>query len=38
LFDVSLRLVDIDYDAKILRIVAEARGSAHATVTSLPKQ
>jgi len=34
----GLRLVDIEYDAKILRIVAEARGTAHATVTSLPKQ
>ncbi len=34
----SLRLVDIEYDAKILRIVAEAQGTAQAAVTSLPKQ
>lgn len=34
----GLRLVDIEYDAKILRIVAEAQGTAQATVTALPKQ
>ena len=34
----GLRLVDIEYDSKILRIVAEAEGTAQATVTSLPKQ
>jgi hypothetical protein len=34
----GLRLVDIAYDAKILRIVAEAQGTAQAAVTSLPKQ
>jgi hypothetical protein len=34
----GLRLVDIAYDAKTLRIVAEAEGSAQATVTALPKQ
>jgi hypothetical protein len=34
----GLRLVDIEYDSKILRIVAEAQGTAQATVTSLPKQ
>jgi hypothetical protein len=33
----GLRLVEIEYDAKILRIVAEAQGTAHATVTQLPK-
>jgi hypothetical protein len=33
----GLRLVDIEYDAKILRIVAEAQGTAQATVTQLPK-
>jgi hypothetical protein len=33
----GLRLVDIEYDAKILRIVAEAQGTAQATVTALPK-
>jgi hypothetical protein len=33
----GLRLVDIEYDAKILRIVAEAQGTAHATVTQLPR-
>jgi uncharacterized protein DUF4403 len=34
----GLRLVDIEYDAKILRIVAEAEGTVQAAVTSLPKQ
>jgi hypothetical protein len=34
----GLRLVDIAYDAKTLRIVAEAEGTAQATVTALPKQ
>jgi hypothetical protein len=34
----GLRLVDIEYDSKILRIVAEAEGTAQAAVTSLPKQ
>ena len=34
----GLRLVDIEYDAKILRIVAEAQGTAQATVTQLPRQ
>jgi Domain of unknown function (DUF4403) len=34
----GLRLIDIEYDANILRIVAEAQGTAQATVTSLPKQ
>jgi hypothetical protein len=33
----GLRLVDIEYDAKILRIVAEAQGTVHAAVTALPK-
>ena len=34
----GLRLVDIEYDAKILRIVAEAQGTAQAAVTALPGQ
>jgi hypothetical protein len=34
----GLRLVEIAYDAKTLRIVAEAQGAAQATVTALPKQ
>jgi hypothetical protein len=34
----GLRLVDIEYDSNFLRIVAEAEGTAQATVTSLPKQ
>jgi hypothetical protein len=34
----GLRLVDLAYDAKTLRIVAEAEGTAQATVTALPKQ
>jgi hypothetical protein len=34
----GLHLVDIEYDTKTLRVVAEAQGTAHATVTSLPKQ
>jgi Domain of unknown function (DUF4403) len=33
----GLRLVDLAYDANTLRIVAEAEGSAQATVTALPK-
>ena len=33
----SLQLVDIEYDAKILRIVAEAQGTVQAAVTALPK-
>jgi hypothetical protein len=33
----ALQLVDIEYDAKILRIVAEAQGTMQAAVTSLPK-
>jgi hypothetical protein len=33
----GLRLVDIEYDAKILRIVAEAQGTMQAAVTALPK-
>ncbi|HUI96868.1 MAG TPA: DUF4403 family protein [Xanthobacteraceae bacterium] len=32
----GLRLVGIEYDAKILRIVAEAQGTVQAAVTSLP--
>jgi hypothetical protein len=34
----GLRLVDIQYDSKILRIVAEAEGTVQAAVTSLPRQ
>jgi hypothetical protein len=34
----GLRLVDIEYDAKILRIVAEATGTVQAAVTALPRQ
>ena len=34
----GLRLVDIAQDSKILRIVAEAEGTAQAVVTALPKQ
>jgi hypothetical protein len=34
----GLRMVDIEYDAKTLRIVAEAQGTAQATVSALPKQ
>ena len=34
----GLRLVDIAYDAKILRIVAEAQGTVQAAVTALPRQ
>src|SRR5262249_47988854 len=34
----GLRLVDIEYDANILRIVAEATGTVQATVTQLPRQ
>ncbi|HEY2135511.1 MAG TPA: DUF4403 family protein [Xanthobacteraceae bacterium] len=34
----GLRLVDIAYDAKILRIVADAEGTVAVAVTSLPKQ
>jgi hypothetical protein len=34
----GLRLVDLEYDAKILRIVAEAQGTVAAAVTALPKQ
>ncbi len=34
----GLRLVDISYDSKILRIVAEAQGTVQAAVTSLPRQ
>src|SRR3984957_8222504 len=33
----SLQLVEIEYDAKILRIVAEAQGTVQAAVTALPK-
>jgi hypothetical protein len=33
----NLQLVDIEYDAKILRIVAEAQGTMQAAVTALPK-
>jgi hypothetical protein len=33
----ALQLVDIEYDAKILRIVAEAQGTVQAAVTALPK-
>jgi hypothetical protein len=33
----NLQLVDIEYDAKILRIVAEAQGTMHAAITTLPK-
>jgi hypothetical protein len=33
----GLELVDIEYDAKILRIVAEAQGTVQAAVTALPK-
>jgi len=33
----GLQLVDIEYDAKILRIVAEAQGTVQASVTALPK-
>ena len=33
----GLRLVEIAYDAKTLRIVADAEGTAQATVTALPK-
>jgi hypothetical protein len=33
----GLRLVDIAYDSKILRIVAEAEGTVRAAVTSLPR-
>jgi hypothetical protein len=33
----GLQLVDIEYDAKILRIVAEAQGTVQAAITSLPK-
>jgi len=33
----SLQLVDIEYDAKILRIVAQAQGTVQAAVTALPK-
>jgi hypothetical protein len=32
-----LRVVDLAYDAKTLRIVAEVEGTAQATVTALPK-
>jgi Domain of unknown function (DUF4403) len=34
----GLRLVDIEYDSKILRIVAEAEGTVQAAVTSLSRQ
>jgi hypothetical protein len=34
----GLRLVGIEYDSKILRIVAEAEGTVQAAVTQLPKQ
>ena len=34
----GLRLVDIEYDSKILRIVADAEGTVQAAVTSLPRQ
>jgi hypothetical protein len=33
----GLQLVAIEYDAKILRIVAEAQGTVHAAVTAPPK-
>jgi hypothetical protein len=33
----GLRVVDLAYDAKTLRIVAEVEGTAQATVTALPK-
>ena len=33
----ELRLVDIAYDAKTLRIIAEAQGTVQASVTALPK-
>ena len=33
----GLQLVEIEYDAKILRIVAEAQGTVQAAVTALPK-
>jgi hypothetical protein len=34
----GLRLVDIEYDSKILRIVADAEGTVQVAVTSLPRQ
>jgi hypothetical protein len=34
----GLRLVDIEYDSKILRIVAEAEGSVRVAVSALPRQ
>jgi hypothetical protein len=34
----GLRLADIQYDARILRVIAEAEGTARATVTQLPTQ
>jgi hypothetical protein len=34
----ALRLVDIEYDSKILRIVAEAEGNVRVAVSSLPRQ
>jgi hypothetical protein len=34
---IGLQLVDIEYDANILRIVAEAQGTVQAAVTALPK-
>jgi hypothetical protein len=34
----GLRLVDIEYDSKILRIVAEAEGNVRVAVSALPRQ
>ncbi len=33
----GLRLVDIEYDAKILRVIAEAEGTVRVAVTALPQ-
>src|SRR5258705_5620660 len=33
----ALRLVDIEYDSKIMRIVAEAEGNVRVAVSSLPR-
>jgi hypothetical protein len=32
----DLRLIGIEYDAKTLRVIAEANGTANVTVSSLP--
>jgi hypothetical protein len=34
----DLRLIDIEFDAKTLRVIAEANGAANVTVTALPVQ